>query len=90
LVVASSTLGVNENLVVQHTECGAASVTNEQLVEDIRRQLTFEISAVEFLPIADFRASVQADVKRVQDSPFIRARSRCPACSATPTPGRST
>jgi carbonic anhydrase len=71
LVVASSTLDVNEIIVMQHTECALANVTNEQIAKDIEEQLEVEVRAAEFLPIADLRSSVQADVKRVRDSPFI-------------------
>jgi carbonic anhydrase len=71
LVVASSTLHVNEIVVMQHTECAMASVTNEQIAKDIQAQLQFEVRAADFLPIADLRSSVQADVKRVRDSRFI-------------------
>jgi carbonic anhydrase len=63
LVVASSSLGVNEIVVVQHTECGLATVTNEQIVEDIQQELDVKVSAAEFLSIADLRSSIQADVR---------------------------
>lgn len=71
LVIASSTLDVNEIVVMQHTECALANVTNEQIAKDIKDQLEVEVRAAEFLPIADLRSSVQTDVKRVRDSPFI-------------------
>ena len=71
LVVASSTLDVNEIVVMQHTECATASVTNEQIAKDIEAQLEVEVRAADFLPIADLRSSVKADVKRVRDSRFI-------------------
>ena len=71
LVVASSTLDVNEIVVMQHTDCAVASVTNEQIAKDIEAQLEVEVRAAEFLPIADLRSSVKADVKRVRDSRFI-------------------
>lgn len=71
LVIASSILDVNEIVVMQHTECALANVTNEQIAKDIKDQLEVEVRAAEFLPIADLRSSVQTDVKRVRDSPFI-------------------
>lgn len=71
LAVASSTLDVNEIVVMQHTECAVANVTNEQIAKDIEEQLEVEVRAAEFLPIADLRSSVKADVKRVRDSRFI-------------------
>jgi carbonic anhydrase len=71
LVVASSTLDVDEIIVMQHTECAVANITNEQIAKDIEAQLKVEVRAAEFLPIADLRSSVEGDVKRVRDSPFI-------------------
>jgi carbonic anhydrase len=71
LVIASSTLDVNEIVVMQHTDCAVANLTNEQVAKHIEEQLEIEVRAAEFLPIADLRSSVQADVKRVRESPFI-------------------
>jgi carbonic anhydrase len=71
LVVASSTLDVTEIVVMQHTDCAMASVTNEQIAKDIEAQLEVTVGAADFLPIADLRSSVHADVKRVRESRFI-------------------
>lgn len=71
LVVASTTLGVDEIVVMQHTECAVAGTTNERIAQTIREHLDVEIGTADFLPIGDLRSSIQADVHRVRDSPFI-------------------
>lgn len=71
LVVASTTLNVDEIVVMQHTECGAASITNDGVARTIQEQLGVDVGTVDFLAIDDSRSSIEADVHRVRDSPFI-------------------
>jgi len=71
LVVASTTLGVDEIVVMQHTECAVAGTTNERIAQAIRQHLDVDIGTADFLPIDDLRSSIQADVHRVRDSPFV-------------------
>jgi carbonic anhydrase len=71
LVVAWTQLEVNEFVVIQHTGCELATVTDEQVRHDVEEQLEVTPSAIGFLPIADLRSCVHGDVKRIRDSPFI-------------------
>ena len=71
LVLAWSQLGASEMVVIQHTSCGMASVTDQQVRDHIEEQLGVDASTVNFYPITDLRSSVRADVRRVRDSPFI-------------------
>ena len=71
LVVASTTLGVDEIVIMQHTECAVAGTTNERIAKLIREHLDVEIGTADFLPIGDLRSSIQADVHRVRESPFV-------------------
>jgi carbonic anhydrase len=48
-----------------------AGTTNERIAAAIREHLDVEIGTADFLPIDDLRSSIQADVHRLRDSPFV-------------------
>jgi carbonic anhydrase len=64
LALSSHVLGVDTVVVMQHTRCGLAGTTDEDL-----RAITG--APVEFLPIDDHRAALQEDVQRLADTPFL-------------------
>ncbi len=71
LVISAQLLGTREFLVVHHTDCGMLTFTNEQLREQLRRDLGADASAVNFLPFADLDASVRQDVAAIRSSPLL-------------------
>ena len=64
LALATHVLGVNTVIVMQHTECGLAGVTDEELHE-----LTG--ADVGFLPIADHSKALREDVEVLSDTPYL-------------------
>ena len=64
LAVSVHLLGVTDLVVMQHTRCGLLGVTNEVL-----RQRTG--AALDFLPIADHRPALEADLQLVAGAPFL-------------------
>jgi len=71
LVISQRLLGTNEVAVIHHTDCGMLTFTNEQLREQIRRELGADVSALDFLPFADVERSVRDDVAQLRASPLI-------------------
>lgn len=64
LALGTHALAVEEVVVVQHTRCGVAGVTEQQLRELTRADL-------EFFTIADHSAALQEDVKLLADTPYL-------------------
>lgn len=64
LALATHVLGVDTVVVMQHTKCGLAGVTDEEL-----RNLTG--AEVGFLPIDDHAAALREDIGVLQATPFL-------------------
>ncbi|WP_116997112.1 beta-class carbonic anhydrase [Desertimonas flava] len=64
LALSSHVLGVNTVVVMQHTKCGLAGVTEEQLHE-----LTG--ADIEFHAIADHHEALAEDVEIIRSSPYL-------------------
>lgn len=64
LALSSHVLGVDTVVVVEHTRCGLAGTTDENL----RAQTGADVP---FLPIADHRAALREDVERLAATPFL-------------------
>ena len=73
LVVSHWLLGTQEALVVGHTECGMAELTNEQLRQRLADEAGADASAIDFLPFKSVGESVRASVRRIRDSPLLPA-----------------
>jgi carbonic anhydrase len=71
LVVAWQMLGVDEFLVVHHTDCRMMATTDERIREDVAAASGVDASRLEFLTFTDLRASVEADVDRIRRSPYL-------------------
>jgi len=71
LVISHKLLGTREFLVIHHTDCGMLTFTNEQLREQLRRDLGADASGIDFLPFSDLDESVRRDVATVRSSPLI-------------------
>src|SRR5690606_21291699 len=66
-------LGTTEIVVIHHTDCGMLTFTNEQLSDQIRRELDVETAGRDFLPFSDVEQSVRDDVAILKASPLIPA-----------------
>jgi carbonic anhydrase len=64
LALSSHVLGVQEVVVVQHTKCGLAGVTDQEL-----RELTG--ADLGFFPIDDHAAALREDVDQLAATPFL-------------------
>ncbi len=65
LALSCHVLGVDTVVVVQHTACGLAGVTDREL-----RELTGADLA--FLPIGDHTAALRQDVETIANTPYLR------------------
>jgi carbonic anhydrase len=71
LIISHKLLGTREFLVIHHTDCGMLTFTNDQLREQLRRDLNADASAIDFLPFSDLEDSVRQDVQTIRSSPLI-------------------
>lgn len=71
LIISQQFMGINEIVVIHHTDCGMSSFSNEEL----RTQLSARFGAcaddIDFLPFADLGQSVRDDIATIRNSPFI-------------------
>lgn len=73
LVISYRLLGTQEFLVIDHTDCGMRTITNEYMRQELARDLGTDIPDVDFLPISDPDDTVRGDVDAIRTSPMIRA-----------------
>ena len=71
LVISSHLLGTREVLVIHHSDCGMLAFTNEQLRDQLRRDLGVDASDVDFLPFTNVEQSLREDVARIRSSPLL-------------------
>jgi len=71
LVISYTLLGTREFVVIHHTDCGMLTFTNEQLRDQLKRDLGADASAIDFLPFSDVDESVRRDVATIRSSPLI-------------------
>lgn len=71
LVLAHYLLGVERVMVVAHTDCGMARVTNDEVHRTIERQTGIDSRALDFQTIEDQGAALQEDVERIRSLPYL-------------------
>jgi len=71
LVLATHLLGVDRVMVVEHTDCRMAKVTDEQAHEAIRESSGIDTRSLEFRTIPDQVACLTQDVQKVRSFPYL-------------------
>lgn len=80
LVISQQMLATEEIIVIQHTNCGMLTFTDEQARSRIQTQLELgddskgaqELKQLEFLPFSDLEENVRRDVQFLKDSELIK------------------
>ena len=73
LVLAVHLLAVDRVMVVAHTDCKMASVTDAQVHAAIAETAGVDTRSLDFRTIADQAATLAADVQRIRSSPYLPA-----------------
>jgi carbonic anhydrase len=75
LAISERLLGTDTVLVIHHTGCGMLTFNNEQIRDQIKRELgdaAYEVAEqTDFLPFPDLEQSVREDVTAIKASPLI-------------------
>ena len=73
LVLAVHLLDVDRVMVVAHTDCRMASVTDAEAHAAIADVAGIDTRSLDFRTISDQRAALVADVQRIRSSPYLPA-----------------
>jgi carbonic anhydrase len=71
LVLATHLLGVERVMVVEHTDCRMAKVTEEQAHEAILEQSGLDTRSLEFRTIPDQQTCLEQDVQKIRSYPYL-------------------
>jgi carbonic anhydrase len=71
LVISQRLLGTNSITVIQHTDCGMQSFTNEELYARVKDELGAVASDIDFLPFTDLEQNLHDDLEFLRNSPLI-------------------
>lgn len=71
LIVSVEVLGTNAVAVIQHTECGMAKATEDELRALVRERRRADPGSMRFLTIDDHAETIRADVASLRSSPFL-------------------
>lgn len=71
LVLATHLLGVDRVMVIEHTDCRMAKVTDEQAHAAIREQSDIDTRSLAFGTIPDQKTALKQDVQKVRSSPYL-------------------
>ncbi len=81
LLVAHYRLGAEEFLIINHTECGMQTFSDEDLRADIRkRRGTDAVAPEQFHAFRDLEANVRQQIQRVKSHPWIPSRIPISGC----------
>jgi carbonic anhydrase len=73
LIVSIEVLGTTAVAVIQHTDCGMAKTTDDELRAIVRERRGVDPEPVRFLTIDDHADTIRADVEALRASPFLPA-----------------
>jgi carbonic anhydrase len=73
LIISITMLDTREVVVIQHTDCGMQTFTNDDMHARLADERGADASHIDFLPFPDVEASVREDVERLRSDPHIGA-----------------
>ena len=71
LLLSTHLLGTRAIVVIQHTECGLLSITDEQMRFRLSSEMGRDASHLEFHSFTDLDRNVADQVKRIREHPFL-------------------
>jgi len=71
LIISYKLLGTREFFVINHTDCGMLTFTDEQLREQLTKDTGADASSLAFYAFKNVEENVRAQVAKIKSSPFI-------------------
>src|SRR4051794_27734226 len=71
LIISSTLLGTREFVVIQHTDCGMLTFSNDDLRARLADERGTDASDIDFLPFGNLEQTVRDDVERIRQTPHL-------------------
>jgi carbonic anhydrase len=71
LIISSYLLGTRTYYVVQHTDCGMLTFTDEKLREKLKSETGHDASHLHFHSFSDLQKSVKKQLQTIRNNPFL-------------------
>ncbi len=71
LIISHKLLGTDTIFVINHTDCGMLTFRDEELQRRLQDETGHDASGIEFHAFSDLEGNVRAQVKRIEESPFL-------------------
>lgn len=71
LILSTHLLGTRAIAVIQHTDCGLMSITDEQFRWRLSSEMGRDASHLEFHAFRDLDGNVREQVRRIRENPFL-------------------
>jgi carbonic anhydrase len=71
LIISHELLGTQEFVVVNHTDCGMLTFTDEELRKKLAGKYNVDVSGLTFYSFPDLEQNVKNQVKKIKSTPFL-------------------
>ena len=71
LILSTHLLGTRSIVIIQHTECGLLSITDEQMRFRLTTETGKDASHLQFYAFTDLDRTTAEQIKRVREHPFL-------------------
>jgi carbonic anhydrase len=71
LIISSYLLGTRTYYVIQHTDCGMLTFTDEKLREKLKSETGHDASHLHFQSFSDVEKSVKKQLQTIRNNPFL-------------------
>lgn len=71
LIASTEALGVTRVVVIEHTDCGMAAATDDELKALVKERRGLDDVPIDFHTISDAEEAVRADVGLLRTSPYL-------------------
>jgi carbonic anhydrase len=71
LIISSHLLGTRSYYVIQHTDCGMLTFTDEKLREKLKTETGHDASHLHFHSFSDVEKSVKEQLQTIRSNPFL-------------------
>lgn len=71
LIISHELLGTEEFLVVNHTDCGMLTFTDENLRKRLSEKYDAEAAGLKFYSFPDLEANVKNQIDKIKSTPFL-------------------
>lgn len=71
LIISHKLLGTETFLVINHSDCGMLTFTDDQLQQRLKDETGQDAGGIQFHSFKDLEQNVRNQVKKINDSPFL-------------------